>query len=134
MNKPMVFESSYLCILFLTYFTDKGATSWENRFKTYENTKGADQPAHPRSLINIFVVRCQDSVIPLVFISELSNLLLVTVAVQAGLCLTRSETPKTGFLMTRLNYSFDFPSVSWLGKRFVRFLRCLNGLQHFSHG
>ena len=33
------------------------ATSWENLFKPYANNKGADQPAHPRSLISTFVVR-----------------------------------------------------------------------------
>ena len=29
----------------------------------YANNKGADQPAHPRSLISTFVVRCLDSMI-----------------------------------------------------------------------
>ena len=28
------------------------------------NNKGADQPAHPRSLISAFVVRCLDSIVP----------------------------------------------------------------------
>ena len=39
----------------------------------YANNKGADQPAHPRSLINAFVVRCKDRMIPLVYISEISK-------------------------------------------------------------
>ena len=39
------------------------ATSWENLFMPYANNKGADQPAHPRSLISAFVVRCLDSMI-----------------------------------------------------------------------
>ena len=39
----------------------------------YANNKGADQPAHPRSLISAFVVRCQDRMIPLVYISEISR-------------------------------------------------------------
>ena len=30
---------------------------------SYANNKGADQPAHPRSLISAFVVRCLDSII-----------------------------------------------------------------------
>ena len=30
------------------------AMSWENRFLPYANNKGADQPAHPRSLISAF--------------------------------------------------------------------------------
>ena len=68
----------------------------------YANNKVADQPAHPRSLISAFVVRCLDSIIPLVSISEISSLYLASVAAQAGLCLTWSQTPKTGFLVTRL--------------------------------
>ena len=39
----------------------------------YANNKGADQPAHPRSLISAFVFRCQDKMIPLVSISEISR-------------------------------------------------------------
>ena len=39
----------------------------------YANNKGADQPAHPRSLISAFVVRCQNRMIPLVYISEISR-------------------------------------------------------------
>ena len=42
-------------------------------FALYEQ-KGADQPAHPRSLISTFVVRCLDSIISLVSISEISSL------------------------------------------------------------
>ena len=34
-------------------------------FLPYANNKGADQPAHLRSLINAFVVRCLDSIIPM---------------------------------------------------------------------
>ena len=32
---------------------------------SYANNKGADQPAHPRSLISAFVVRCLDTIISL---------------------------------------------------------------------
>ena len=39
----------------------------------YANNKGADQPAHPRSLISAFIVRCKDRMIPLVYISEISR-------------------------------------------------------------
>ena len=31
---------------------------------SYANNKGADQAAHPCSLISAFVVRCLDSIIP----------------------------------------------------------------------
>ena len=49
----------------------------------YANNKGADQPAHPCSLISAFVVHCLDSIIPLVSISEISSLYLASVAAQA---------------------------------------------------
>ena len=42
----------------------------------YANNKGADQPAHPCSLISTFIVRCLDSIIPLVSISKISSLYL----------------------------------------------------------
>ena len=40
----------------------------------YANNKGAGQPAHPRSLISTFVVRCLDSIMPLTSIPEISRL------------------------------------------------------------
>ena len=67
----------------------------------YANNKGADLPAYPRSLISTFVVRCLDSIIPLVSISEISSLYLASVAAQAGLSPPWTETPKTGFLVAR---------------------------------
>ena len=42
---------------------------------------------------------CLDSIISLVSISEISSLLLASVAAQAGLSLTRSKIAKTGFLV-----------------------------------
>ena len=44
-------------------FIWKWATSWEKSvfFLSYVNNKGADQPAHPRSLISAFIVRCLDT-------------------------------------------------------------------------
>ena len=41
---------------------------------SYANNKGADQPAHSRSLISAFVVRCLDSIISLDSIAETSRL------------------------------------------------------------
>ena len=69
----------------------------------YANNKDADQPAHPRSLIGVFVIRSLDSIMPLVSISEISSLYLASAAEQAGLSLTLSQAPKTGFLLTGLN-------------------------------
>ena len=68
----------------------------------YANNKHADQPAHPRGLISAFVVRCLDSIIPLISISKISSLYLVFVTAQTGLSLLWSQIPKTGFLMTWL--------------------------------
>ena len=59
----------------------------------YANNKGADQPAHPRSLISAFIIRRLRSIIPLGSISEISSLYLASVAAQPGLCLTWSQTP-----------------------------------------
>ena len=40
----------------------------------YAHNKGADQPAHPRSLIGAFVFHCLDSIIPLLSKSKISRL------------------------------------------------------------
>ena len=50
------------------------AMSRENLFMPYANNKGADQPAHLHSLISALVVRCLDSIIPLLAIAEISRL------------------------------------------------------------
>ena len=67
-------------------------------FMPYANNKGADQTAQMRSLISAFIVRCLDSIIPLVSLSEISSLYLASLAAQAGLCLTWFKTLKTSFL------------------------------------
>ena len=41
---------------------------------SYANNEGADQPAHARSLISTFVVRCLDSIVSLDCIAEISRL------------------------------------------------------------
>ena len=79
----------------------KWAMSWENLFMLYANNKGADQPAHPHSLISTFFVRCLDSIIPVLAKSKISILYLFSVTEKAGLSVAWLQTPKTGFLMTR---------------------------------
>ena len=64
---------------------------------SYANNKGADQPAHLRSLISTFVVHCLDSVMSLVSVTKISSLMLASVAEQASLSLTWSETPEDTF-------------------------------------
>ena len=39
----------------------------------YANNKGADQPAHPRSLISTFVVRCLNSLVCILAIPKVSR-------------------------------------------------------------
>ena len=65
------------------------------------NNKGADQPAHTRSLISAFAIRLLESIISKLATSEFSIFYIVSVAEQAGLNLTLPETPKTGFVATR---------------------------------
>ena len=64
--------------------------------------KGADQLAHPCSLISAFDGHCLDCIIPLLAIAEISRLQIVSVAEQACFSLKWSQTPKTGFLVTWL--------------------------------
>ena len=40
---------------------------------SYANNKGADQPAHSRSLTSAFIVRCLDSIISLDYIAEIDQ-------------------------------------------------------------
>ena len=64
--------------------------------------KDADQLRGNREADQRLCFRYTDSTIPLLPKSEISSLQPSSVAVQPGLCRTWSETPKTGFLTTRL--------------------------------
>ena len=81
-------------------------------FMLHVNNKDADQPAHPCSLISTFIVCCLNSIIPLVSVSKISSLYLVSVASQAGLSLPWSQILKT----VRLRFSHDKAQFtpSWL--------------------
>ena len=70
------------------------------KYFDHANHKGADQPAHQRSLISAFVIRSLDSVMNSLAKSNFSKFLLVSVAEQVWLSFTCSKHPKTGFLMT----------------------------------
>ena len=74
----------------------------------YANNKGADQPAHPRSLISAFVVHCLDNIIPVLVIAEISRPWLVSVPEQASLSLTWSQTPEDRFSRDRAQLSHVF--------------------------
>ena len=78
-------------------------------FRICEN-KGADQLCGNCTTDQRPCFRYTDSPVPLLSKSEISSLKPSSVAVQPGLCRTWSETPKTGFLTTRLIYKL-FVSV-----------------------
>ena len=65
---------------------------------SYANNKGADHPAHARSLISAFVVRCVDNIISLDSIAE-SSRLRRSVCVWPG-----RKLPKTHFVVSLLIY------------------------------
>ena len=67
--------------------------------------KDADQLRGDREADLRLCFRYTDSTTPLLSRSEISSLYSSSVVVQPGLCGTWSETPKTGFLRTRLIYS-----------------------------
>ena len=69
--------------------------------------KDADQLRGNREADQRLCFRHTDSTIPLLSESEISSLYPSSVAVQSGLCQTWSETPKTGFLTTRLAHSLS---------------------------
>ena len=64
--------------------------------------KGADQLRSYCEADQRLCFRFTDSTIRLVLKSEISSFQPPSVAAQAGLCETWSETPKTGFLASRL--------------------------------
>ena len=73
--------------------------------REFANNKGADQPAPPLcSLISALVIPFLESTISKLATSEISIFYIVPVAEQAGLNLTLSKTPKTGFVATRPIY------------------------------
>ena len=91
----------------------KWAMSWQILLVPFANIKGADHPVHQRSLISAFLVRCRDSIIPLVSVPEMSILYLASVAAKAGLSLPL-HIPKTGFLVMWLSVvGFPVPSLNW---------------------
>ena len=77
----------------------------------HANNKGADQPVHLRSLISTFVVRCLDSIIPLVSTSEISSLYLVSVTVQSSL----SRRPQRQVFSWRGSFGFQLhcDHIAW---------------------
>ena len=67
---PSLYQTSFLAILHLEYVPGHEKMC----LMSYANVKSADPPAHSRSLISAFVVRCLDSIISLDSIAEISRL------------------------------------------------------------
>ena len=63
----------------------------------YMRTTKAQISLRIRSLISAFIIRCLDSVMSLVSVPNGSSLMLASVAEQASLNLTLSETPEDTF-------------------------------------
>ena len=68
--------------------------------------KDPDQLRGDREADQRLCCRYTDTTIPILHKYEISSLQPSCVVVQPGLCRTWSETPKTGFLTTRLNYVY----------------------------
>ena len=62
----------------------------------YVNNKGADQPAHPRSLTSTFV-HYLDSMMCILAVPKVSRFYLASIAEQAGLNLTCSKISEVTF-------------------------------------
>ena len=69
--------------------------------------KGADQLHSSCEAGRCLCFRYTDSAIALLRTSETTNFCSSSVAAQAGLCQTLSETPKTGFLVSRLIFIYS---------------------------
>ena len=70
---------------------DIWASTLENLSSLLAKNKGADQPAHPRSLISVLVIRLLKSIISKLATSKISIFWVVSVTEQVGLCLTLSR-------------------------------------------
>ena len=79
----------------------KWALTQENLSSVFVNNKGADQPAHPRSLISASVIHILESIISGLATREILIFYLVAVSDETGLSLILLETQKTGFVATR---------------------------------
>ena len=82
-------------------------------FRICEN-KDADQLRGNREADQRLCFRYTDSTIPLLPKSEISSFKPSSVAVPSGLCRTWSETPKIGFLTTRLKYWYLYEFITFI--------------------
>ena len=86
--------------------------------------KGADQLCSNSTAHQRLCFRYTDSAIPLLGIPQISRFLLSTETIEASLCRTMSETPKTGLFALQLilnkSWIMNFP------EHIVVLLECVN--------
>ena len=73
----------------------------------FANNKGADQPAHPRSLISTFVIRLLERIISRLAMSEISIFLLVSVSEDNGFRDSYVGNPKDRFSHDKAQIKFN---------------------------
>ena len=105
-----------LRLIYLSFLS--GPRSEKTCLRGFANNKGTDQPAHSRSLISAFVFRLLKSIISRLASSEISIFYVVSVAEETSLSVVLSETPKTGFVTSRLNCS-HYTIVPYSGNELV---------------
>ena len=86
-----------VCNCSMFWCTSLGLRHEKTCLPGFPNNKGADQPAHPCSLISTFDIRIFESTISKLTTSEISIFQLVSVAEETGLSLALSQTPKDRF-------------------------------------
>ena len=87
----------------------------------FANNKSVDQPAHARRLISALAVRFLERIISKLATAEISIIQQVSVAEQAGLNLTLSETPEDRFCHVESTLSLWYN----LPKRTFNYTPCL---------
>ena len=93
----MPFVSFLLSMIFRTVNDKMGLEARKPVFGGLRTTKGADQPAHPRSLIIAFVNRVLERTISKLAIGGILIFYLVSVAVETGLSAALSEPRRQVF-------------------------------------
>ena len=78
----------------------------------YANNKGADQPVHPHSLIITFVVRCLDSIIPILVKPKILRLFSVAEQVDFEIAKRTGQVFSWGSLIVFLSRGTAKPVIS----------------------
>ena len=102
----------------------------------FANNKGADQPAHPHSLISAFVIRLLESIITKLATNEISIFYLASVAEQASLDMTgrkprrqvfsRQGPYKCSSSLEKLILSRGYKTFSCLTQLIMKFIMFIN--------